>query len=410
LHICIDQVKGEFEFEDSKNLTFDNIGQNKYFYNYEGTPFTTNIVEYLTMLRLAKISKKLVDEIPDIISPPDAYLRNMYVHNKPSPAPLVYPFYYGDKYELPTYEDALNSIDKFFIAMVFSPVDISVTDPLGREIGTFYKNGSINREITEISGVAIYTGSGTEPQYIIIADPEEGLYDIKVHGTGNGTYNLSVIWFHNDTVIYEVTQNNNPVKEGETFEYISAVDSTQPQITISTPVDGTIINTKNIEVSWDANDDIGLSHFEIFLDNVPYSNTIEISENLENLTEGLHVVEVKAYDFANNSASSSVSFTVDTITPDISVRYPEKVKDYQRFMVEADIIDINLQNVTFLQNSMPISYTISDNTYTSQCLGPYSAGTSLDYEIVAIDKADNTAIEEFSIDISKGELKISKRY
>ena len=67
-----------------------------------------------------------------------------------------------------------------------SPIDVLVTDPLGRVVG-----GNTTNNFNEIPG-ATYSGLGTEPQKITIPNPIPGAYSIKVIGTGVGPYHMKL--------------------------------------------------------------------------------------------------------------------------------------------------------------------------------------------------------------------------
>jgi hypothetical protein len=59
-----------------------------------------------------------------------------------------------------------------------------------------------------------------------------------------------------------------------------------------------------------------------------------------------------------------------------------------------------------LLNSTPLSYNISGSTYTLQCIGPFARGTVLNFTVIAEDEAGKVAIEEFSLGVVEGEVKL----
>ena len=67
-----------------------------------------------------------------------------------------------------------------------SPIDVLVTDPLGRVVG-----GNTTNTFNEIPG-ATYSGLGTEPQKITIPNPIPGAYSIKVFGRGVGPFHMKL--------------------------------------------------------------------------------------------------------------------------------------------------------------------------------------------------------------------------
>jgi len=75
-----------------------------------------------------------------------------------------------------------------FMATIYSPANLYVTDPENRHIGTHPTTGE---PVNEIPG-AFYSGPGSHPQRIIIPNPLDGVYDIKIVGTSTGSYTLVV--------------------------------------------------------------------------------------------------------------------------------------------------------------------------------------------------------------------------
>src|SRR5206468_4314803 len=70
--------------------------------------------------------------------------------------------------------------------------------------------------------------------------------------------------------------------------------------------------------------DTGLDHFELSLDGgapIPLDANVT-GYTLSALTDGSHTVQVTAFDGANNSAAASVTVTVDTTPPVLSIIYP----------------------------------------------------------------------------------------
>ena len=67
-----------------------------------------------------------------------------------------------------------------------SPIDVLVTDPLGRVVGSNTTNN-----FNEIPG-ATYSGRGTEPQTITIPNPAPGAYSVQVLGIGIAPYHMKL--------------------------------------------------------------------------------------------------------------------------------------------------------------------------------------------------------------------------
>jgi hypothetical protein len=102
-------------------------------------------------------------------------------------------------------------------------------------------------------------------------------------------------------------------------------DTTPPTIAIDSPASGAIISVNSITLNWNASDSgTGLDHFELSLDG---GTPIRLDANVSGYTvsapsDGSHTVQVTAFDGANNSAAASVTVTVDTTPPVLSITYP----------------------------------------------------------------------------------------
>src|SRR5439155_3619274 len=102
-------------------------------------------------------------------------------------------------------------------------------------------------------------------------------------------------------------------------------DTTPPSISIDSPAPGAIIPVNSITLNWNASDTgVGLDHFDLRVDG---GAPIRLDANVTGytvsaVTDGNHTVQVTAFDGANNSAAASVTVTVDTTPPALSITYP----------------------------------------------------------------------------------------
>jgi hypothetical protein len=169
------------------------------------------------------------------------------------------------------------------------------------------------------------------------------------------------------------------------------VDNTPPSVSILQPTNNSYIASKEVILSWNASDNIRIASYEVFLDEVSLENTTEIARTLANLTEGLHSVEVKAFDLANNSASDFVSFTIDTIPPEINITGVAN-GSYYNTDVSANIriSDTNLKTILIL---------LDGATYESGTLIT-SEGIHV-LQVYADDKAGNNASQRITFTSDK---------
>lgn len=97
------------------------------------------------------------------------------------------------------------------------------------------------------------------------------------------------------------------------------VDTQSPSIAFSIQ-DGTIFTTRSVTIAWVSTDETtGIDRFEYSLDGGAFaSNGVSTTVTLPDVVDGSHVLAVRAFDAANNSAERSVSFIVDTAPPVLS--------------------------------------------------------------------------------------------
>jgi hypothetical protein len=114
------------------------------------------------------------------------------------------------------------------VIRVYSPVELLVTDPLGRRVG---RDPIINRSYNEIPG-AFYGLKGiddddgdpdTEPaKEIDIRNPESGKYQITAIGTDNGTYDIDVYLFDATGSRQEFNREKVSIAKNSAQEYTVA--------------------------------------------------------------------------------------------------------------------------------------------------------------------------------------------
>ena len=103
------------------------------------------------------------------------------------------------------------------------------------------------------------------------------------------------------------------------------VDTVSPVLSITSPSDGEVFTVNTVTATWSGFDTTSeIDHYEIMLDtDTPMNVGTNTSYDFTNLEEGAHSVTVTAVDAAGNENTTSVSFTVDTIAPDVSITAPD---------------------------------------------------------------------------------------
>jgi hypothetical protein len=114
--------------------------------------------------------------------------------------------------------------------IVFSPVDMHVYDPEGRHVGV-NQTGGIDIEIPG----AFYSGSETEPEFVLVPNAMIGEYNLILFGTATGNYTLNVEYV-TDTLATTQTLNATIVS-GQTQAFAVEVSETSASLYVSANAD-----------------------------------------------------------------------------------------------------------------------------------------------------------------------------
>jgi len=150
-------------------------------------------------------------------------------------AKLNIPFLLGEHLDIQGWTEQLTVTPPAFMATLFSPANLYLTDSVNRHVGAHPTTGEY---VNEIDG-AFYSGSGSHPQRIVIPDPLDGVYDIKIVGTSTGEYTLVVELATVEKITTHTYTGN--ISVGETWESqanISEDEMTSTPPSPPTPVGG----------------------------------------------------------------------------------------------------------------------------------------------------------------------------
>lgn len=138
-------------------------------------------------------------------------------------------------------DTVLSSVSHVIVAVrmliigAFSPVDILVTDPLGRRVGFDPASGQTFVEI----GEAFYSGPGNEPQLVILEELASGGYQVQAFGRGTGSYTIRFESRAADTTIASLVTFTGEATPGssETMKLVIAIGTGQVSSARQTKID-----------------------------------------------------------------------------------------------------------------------------------------------------------------------------
>lgn len=169
------------------------------------------------------------------------------------------------------------------------------------------QNDYLNSSAVEFSG----TGSKLIDS-VYIENVEGGRFNCTIeNGLWHGIMNIPEgdNWVN---VVFNIHWQNYWAKTSRSM--FITVDLTPPNLSIVQPINQSIITSSSILLQWEANDtSSGIHHCEYQIDEGIWIGTGNPNHaQLSGLTDGHHVVRVKAIDKVRNSAIKQVEFTIDT--------------------------------------------------------------------------------------------------
>lgn len=186
-----------------------------------------------------------------------------------------------------------------------------------------------------------------------------------------------------------------------TNSYSFSVDLTAPSIPTLTPsVIGSYLNSNALNVSMSSSDNLSTSvTYSCALESGTFANCQNPS-SLSSLADGLHTFKAKAIDGAgNNSAQSSLSFTVDSIAPVVAFTTTPAASSTS---TSANFVF----NITENGSGLNSVQCFLDNVQLANC----SAGSTNSLvnlvvanhvlKVTAIDKAANSSSQSFNFAVT----------
>jgi len=185
------------------------------------------------------------------------------------------------------------------------------------------------------------------------------------------------------------------------------VDSTPPSITITNPKHNSFLNNTSVTVQWNAGDnETGVEGYSIYLDGEFIGNSTGSSFLLSNLTEGINLIKITAFDIAGNTASNQVTVTVDLTNPVVDILSP-----LNGFTTNATILEptwIGTDNQTGIANyKLYVNDTlVANTTSTAFVLTNLEEGKSF-ISVVVYDMSGNKANSTVTIIVDRTTPEVS---
>jgi len=302
-----------------------------------------------------------------------------------------------------TCEDNISGIDHFEVWM-----DNSNWTSVGsnrsknysnlKEGGHHFKVKAVDKQHNENIGTVFFTVD-TEPPRSTITEPKDhylnrnevrftwdsedntsgiSLHSIKIDGS-----NWSIPDNSTDHIFKNLSEGTHLVilkvedKAGNTVLINRSfyIDTISPSLNILKPTADTISNRSSISLMWNGSDSgSGLSCYYVKLDSNHWIfMNLTITKLFTNLSDGGHVIWVKAFDRANNSKELNITLTIDTKAPSVSSYSPTGTN----VSVWSNITVVFSENMDTINTKIKIS-GIKGNLTWSNCTAVFDPENYLD--------------------------------
>jgi hypothetical protein len=211
-------------------------------------------------------------------------------------------------------------------------LEINITDPAGNFgplIGSASVSFTVDNTAPMLNIISPVNGSYVNSQNITVSwmgsDPNLDYYNITIDSgnwinAGTATnYDFTLLSENSHTArVMAVDKAGNTVERTVTFN----VDVTPPTVAVSSPINGTHINSDNVTAIWSWSD-TNFAYSNVLLDSGQWQNVGSSTAIMfTSLPEGTHTITIRAFDLANNFADSFVAFNIDLTPPIININYP----------------------------------------------------------------------------------------
>ncbi len=211
-------------------------------------------------------------------------------------------------------------IERLLVFRIFSPADLTITDPEGRRIG---RDGA--HEVNEIPG-AFYTGFDTDTEFVVIPDPADGEYHIQALGTGaGGGYTVSTNYITDSGSVQK--DASGTIAPNESAEVVATLiasspdplvivgdDVTPPVVTLNGPASITLETAASY-----------VEQGAAAIDDVDGAVSVVVGGVVDTTHVGTYEVTYDATDVAGNHATQVTRSVLvqDTVPPAIMISSPQ---------------------------------------------------------------------------------------
>ncbi len=145
--------------------------------------------------------------------------------------------------------------------------------------------------------------------------------DNEAYHIYSGPFKLSSYSEGNHTLYYYSKDSYGNTEIVKSLDFY--LDKNAPSVTITSPIDGSWVNSA-FTVEWNGSDDgSGIDHYEVRIDSGSWTNVGKnTSYEFTEIDDGQHTVDVESVDMFAHEGSDSITLNVDGSSPSVSITNP----------------------------------------------------------------------------------------
>jgi hypothetical protein len=227
---------------------------------------------------------------------------------------------------------------------------------------------------------------------------------------GSQTYFLDPNVTYGKEYSYSISFHSDLIESDRSMETRTSVEVELPVLAIDDPWDGNVTGSDTMTVDWSVDNISRVDHFEIRIDLEEWKPLgLSSSYSFFNLSEGNHIVRVKAVAVGGGEVVDQTEFLIDLGDPSVSIIYPvEDSVIAQNFTTARWSATDDLSGVIEYLVSLDDGEIFSVSGNTSMHLFNLSDGFHF-FEVTAFDKGGNsdTTVVYFRVDTFEPSIEIT---
>lgn len=223
--------------------------------------------------------------------------------------------------------------------------------------------------------------------YDLTYNSSSGAYEATITAPNKSSYNESGGYYDVSVTAYDDYGNSTTVNSadssfGELLK-LYVVEKTAPTITISNPTDSAVIGSNKPTISWkcqDTDSGVNKDSISLYIDDEEVDGTITASLSgntytcsyipTNALSDGLHTLRFECEDNDGNTATKTVSATIDTTPPTLNVASPTDG-------LKTNVGTVTVSGTTNDITTSPVTLTINGSSATVNSNGAFSKEIAL---------------------------------